>query len=188
MVAKRLVREIEKNAGKLAADLVETLRQDRRASAYADLTDAQYRSVVRDLYSNLGDWLESRTWNKLRKTYEQKGRERFHGGMPLEQLIFSLTETKQLLLDFVRKSLPGDSDERDQELNLIVAISDFFDRAIYHTICGYEDARASKAKADASPKKPAKKTATPAKKARRATAAAEDLGVSRGGDVGETSG
>ena len=151
MVSRRLVLQIEKNANKLATDLVEMLRNDRRAAAYENLSDAQYRGVVRDLYANLGEWLEARTWNKLRKTYEGKGRERFHGGMPLEQLVYSLTQTKHLLIDFVQKSLPGEAEERDQELQLIVAVSDFFDRAIYHTIIGYEDARASKARAKSRP-------------------------------------
>lgn len=193
MVSKKLVREIERNAGKLATDLVEALRHDRRASAYEDLTDAQYRGVVRDLYSNLGDWLESRTWNKLRKTYELKGRERCHGGMPLEQLVYSLTQTKHQLLEFIRKSLPGESSDHDQELNLVLAVSDFFDRAIYHTICGYEDARRTKERVGATAKESstekAKVAPKVARKARKAAAAAhDDLHVSRGGDVGETSG
>ena len=173
MVSRRLVKEIERNADKLAIDLVEALRQDRRAASYENLSDAQYRGVVRDLFANLGDWLASRTWNKLRKTYEAKGRERFHGGMPLQELIYSLTQTKHLLIDFVQKSVPGESSERDQELQLIVSVSEFFDRAIYHTIVGYEDGRTTSAKVRSAAKKPtaqakpAKSTSKSLKKVRR---------------------
>ena len=191
MVSRKLVQTIERNADKLAIDLVETLRQDRRAEAYQDLTDAQYRTVVRDLYSNLGEWLESRTWNKLRSTYEQKGRERMHGGMPLEQLVYSLTKTKQLLLDFIRKSLPGDSSEADQELQLIVAVSDFFDRAIYHTVSGYEDARRTQASArsEEETKAPAAKAAASTHRVSSADApSASEMQVSRAGDIGEHGG
>lgn len=191
MVSRRLVKEIERNADKLAIDLVESLRQDRRAASYENLSDAQYRRVVRDLYANLGEWLESRTWNKLRKTYEAKGRERAAGGMPLEELIYSLTQTKQLLIDFVQKSMPGDVSERDQELQLVVAVSEFFDRAIYHTIVGYEDGRATKAKVrKAKAKKSAEKP--PAKKKKRskkaAVGAGDEMNISRAGDIGEHGG
>lgn len=191
MVSRRLVKEIERNADKLAIDLVESLRHDRRAASYENLSDAQYRRVVRDLYANLGDWLEARTWNKLRKTYEAKGRERVAGGMPLEELIYSLTQTKHLLIDFVQKSMPGDVSERDQELQLVVAISEFFDRAIYHTIVGYEDGRKTKAKVrKAKAKEPVAKKKKPAgKRSKKASAGAGDeINISRGGDIGETSG
>lgn len=190
MVSRRLVLEIERNANKLAIDLVESLRNDGRAASYRNLSDAQYRGVVRDLFSNLGDWLESHAWNKLRKTYEAKGRERYHGGMPLEQLIYSLTKTKQLLIDFVQKSMPGDASERDQELQLIVAISEFFDRAVYHTVVGYEDGRTTQTSVrKAAPSSTARSKAKPAaKRARKKAPASDEMHISRGGDIGETSG
>lgn len=194
MVSKRLVREIERNADKLAIDLVEALRHDDRASAYADLTDHEYRGVVRDLYANLGEWLHTRAWNKMRQTYESKGRKRFNSGMPLEQLVYSLTRTKQMLLDFVRRSLPGEGTELALEMELVLAVSDFFDRAIYHTICGYEDARRSREKAQAEKGKPseAHPRARAVGRAYRVSEekmpSADELQVSRAGDIGETGG
>ena len=192
MISKRLVKAIEKNASKLAVDLVHTVRNDRRAEAYKNLSDAQFQGVVIDLYSNLGQWLQSHTWHKLRTVYERKGRERFHGDLPLEQLVFSLTTTKTLLLDFIRGSLSGDASERDLETELILAVSEFFDRAIYHTIVGYEDGRRTSARAAekraAEPPKPeaAKKRAAP-RPAKKPTTD-EDDHISRGGTIGETAG
>lgn len=192
MISKRLVKAIEKNANKLAVDLVQTVRNDRRAEAYKNLSDAQFQGVVIELYSNLGQWLQSRTWHRLKTLYERKGRERFHGGLPLDQLVFSLTTTKTLLLDFIRGSLAGDASERDLETELILAVSEFFDRAIYHTIVGYEDARgtvgrAAEKRAKEPPKvKSAKKRSAPRR--RKKDASDEDDHVSRGGTIGETSG
>ena len=193
MLSRRMIDEIERNADKLAIDLVETLRHDVRASAYAHLSDNQYRGVVRDLYANLGEWLESRTWNKLRCTYELKGRERFQGEMPLEQLVYSLTKTKQLLLDFIQKSLPGEESERGLELQLVVSVSDFFDRAIYHTICGYEDARRSRDRVRTEPvsgeKREAASVVAAGYAARQSAQPSDDeLNVSRAGDIGEHGG
>ena len=191
MVSRRLVLEIERNAHKLAVDLVEAVRQDRNAEAYRHLTDAQFQGVVLDLYANLGEWLQSRTWNKLRHTYERKGRERCHGTLPLEQLIYSLTKTKTMLLDFIRGSLPGDSSERDMELQLILSVSEFFDRAIYHTIAGYEDARRTSERVSAETAAKPAVISPPIKTAAyagSASVAEGEVHLSRGGDLGEVSG
>jgi hypothetical protein len=191
MISHRLVQAIEKEGHKLAADLVAAVRQDRRAAAYENLSDAQFEGVVFDLYTNLGQWLHSRTWHRLQTVYEKKGRERFHGGMPLEQLVFSLTRTKTMLLDFIRGSIEGDSSERDLEMELILSVSEFFDRAIYHTIVGYEDARNSVAqaaedRADEPAKAPVAQKTAAARREAKSTAGYDDL--SRGGTVGEVSG
>jgi hypothetical protein len=191
MISGRLVKAIEKEGHKLAADLVASVRQDRRAAAYENLSDAQFEGVVLDLYANLGQWLHSRTWHRLQTVYEKKGRERQHGSIPLDQVIFSLTRTKTMLLDFIRGSLEGDGSERDLELELILSVSEFFDRAIYHTIYGYEDARRSAAQAAEDraeqPGKPPKIEMTPAaREESKSTPGYDDL--SRGGTVGEVSG
>ena len=191
MVSKRLIDSIERNAHRLAQDLVESLRQDPHVPAYNSLSDQQYQGVVLDLYGHLGQWLSSRTGHKLEVTYERKGRERFHGGIPLEQILYSLTHTKQNLLDFIRGALPGSADERDLELQLVLSVSEFFDRAVYHTALGYEDARRT---AGAAPDLPtAAETKASVARATEALASTSvpdsDLGqVSRGGDIGETSG
>lgn len=194
MVSRRLVQQIERNADKLAIDLVESLRHDDRAASYANLSDHEYCGVVRDLYANLGEWLHSRTWNKLRRAYELKGRKRFNGGMPLEQVVYSLTKTKQLLLDFIQKSLPGEESERGLELELVVSVSDFFDRAIYHTICGYEDARRARQRPPADAAAVAKRGAGAAAVAAGFAVAEarmpsdDELEVSRAGTIGEHGG
>ncbi len=191
MLSKRLIDSIEQNAHRLAQDLVESLRDDAHVPAYRTLSDQQYQGVVLDLYGHLGQWLSSRAGHKLQVTYERKGRERFHGGIPLEQILYSLTRTKQNLLDFIRTSLPGAADERDLEMQLVLSVSEFFDHAIYFTAVGYEDARHS---AVAAPELP-KASETKASVARATGALAStsvpdsDLGqVSRGGDIGEVSG
>jgi hypothetical protein len=76
-------------------------------------------------------------------------------------------------------------------MELIISISEFFDRAIYHTIAGYEDARRTVLRtADddgLSEGNAVKKPSSPG----RAPASMyldEGITVSRGGDIGESSG
>jgi hypothetical protein len=96
-----------------------------------------------------------------------------------------------LLLDFIRRSIPGDSQDAGPEHELVVAISEFFDEVVYWVAMGYEDAgRAQEAnpaeEAGTSPWVPDSKSEPMTNGALEAVVA--ELPVSRGGDVGETSG
>ena len=106
--------------------------------------------------------------------------------MPLDQLVFALTQTKVTLMDFVRGSIEGEATERDLELELFLAISGFFDRAIYHAVRGFEDARMTALKNPPRPKtKPRRRTNTEREMDKMVDL---DSSVSRGGDIGESSG
>ncbi len=192
MLSRRLIAAVESNAHKLAQDVVEENRKNPILASYSQLSDEQYVRVVQDLYSELGQWLTSRTWHRLQVAYERKGRERFGGGIPLEQLIYSLGHTKRRLLEYIRTAIPGSADERDMELELIMAIDEFFDKAIYHTISGYEDARRLRAEGSSAPAEHeiAASVAKATEKFESPLTGVEGElpSISRAGDVGETSG
>jgi hypothetical protein len=192
VVPRSLVRQIEQHADKLAADVVRTIKSDRRASAYHQLSDQKFEEYALDLYKNLGQWLRSRTWSALETVYERKGRDRYHDGMPLAHVVFAFTKTKAMLLEYIRSSVEGDHSERDMELQLVLTISQFFDRVIYHIVMGYEDAR----RADmAHPKMTDAELLALKKEVQGVRPAglhaeqyASELPMSRSGDVGEVSG
>ena len=192
MIPRTLVRQIEQNADKLAADVVRTIKTDKRALAYHQLSDQKFEEYVLDLYKNLGHWLRSRTWSALETVYERKGRDRYHDGMPLTHVVFAFTETKSMLLDYIRSSVEADTAERDMELQLVITISQFFDRVVYHIIVGYEDAR----RADMAHPKMSDAELLALKKEVQgvrpvgsgARQLVSELPISRSGDVGEVSG
>ncbi|MEX2300439.1 MAG: hypothetical protein WD733_05850 [Bryobacterales bacterium] len=191
MIPRTLVRQIEQNADKLAADVVRTIKSDRRAAAYHQLSDQKFEEYVLDLYQNLGQWLRSRTWSALETIYERKGRDRYHDGMPLSHVVFAFTETKVMLLEYIRSSVEGDQTDRDMELQLVITISQFFDRVIYHIVMGYDDARRA---ALAHPKMSdaellaLKKEAQGVRPKGLHPELVAELPMSRSGDVGEVSG
>jgi hypothetical protein len=192
VIPRTLVRQIEQNADKLAADVVRTIKTDKRAAAYHQLSDQKFEEYVLDLYKNLGYWLHSRTWSALETVYERKGRERYHDGMPLAHVILAFTETKTMLLEYIRSSVEGDSTDRDMELQLIVTISQFFDRVVYHIVVGYEDARcadlAHPKMTDAELLALKKEVQGVRPAARGAQQLVTELPISRSGDMGEVSG
>jgi hypothetical protein len=192
VVPRTLVRQIEQNADKLAADVVRTIKSDQRAAAYHQLSDQKFEEYVLDLYKNLGQWLRSRTWSALETVYERKGRDRYHDGMPLAHVVYAFTKTKAMLLEYIRSSVEGEPSERDMELQLVLTISQFFDRVVCHIVMGYEDAR----RADmAHPKMSDAELLALKKEVQGVHPAgmhpdqfAAELPMSRSGDVGEVSG
>jgi hypothetical protein len=192
VIPRTLVRQIEQNADKLAADVVRSIKADTRAAAYHRLSDQKFEEYVLDLYKNLGHWLRSRTWSALETVYERKGRDRYHDGMPLPHVLFAFTKTKTMLLEYIRSSVEGDATERDMELQLVMTISQFFDRVVYHIAVGYEDAR----RADLAHPKMSDAELLALKKEVQGVRPAgpgarqlvSELPMSRSGDVGEVSG
>lgn len=186
MISRRLVGQIESNASKLAMDVVETVLASGRANSYREkLARDEYYRLVLDLYSHLGSWLHSRSWHKLEFQYENKGRDRFACHMPISEVVYSISQTKARLFAFIRGSMEGDASERDLEVELLLGIAEFFDRAIFHTVHGYEDARrvAADRGCEELP------DSAPALATQASSAPAEgDLSVSRAGEMGELPG
>ena len=63
--------------------------------------------------------------------------------MPLSQVIYALIQSKTHLIDYIRSARAFESAVELYELQeLRHLVSNFFDRAIYYTVCGYERERA----------------------------------------------
>ena len=193
MISKRLVEEIERQAAKLTGELIEAIRREERAETYHAFATEKLRELAADLYQNLGGWLHSRSEFALEQHYVKVGRDRFHFGIPLEQVIFALTFSKAKLLQFINGSIAGDSSELSLELQLVSSISHFFDKVIYHVVVGYEDARKAAQGAQRSVGETRPKVVSKAHRSHTippVEVSEEELNlpISRGGEIGETSG
>jgi len=191
MISQKMIREVQTCADRLTNDLIAVLHTNPRCSSYRNLPTDQLIELKDDLYKNLGRWLSSRSKAAVEARYLKLGRERHLSRVPLSEVIFAQSVTKSMLLDFIRRSIPGDSQDAGPEHELVVAISEFFDEVVYWVAMGYEDAgRAQEAnpaeEAGTSPWVPDSKSEPMTNGALEAVVA--ELPVSRGGDVGETSG
>lgn len=187
MISQKLLCYIEDHAPRLTIDLVNELHSDPRTVGYRVIPAARLTELKSELYRNLSQWLSRRSALALESRYTKLGRERYLYGIPLSQAIFALNRTKSLLLDYIGRATPGTPEELRLEHELVLAISEFFDQATYHSSIGYEDARRAEL---AAPKQAAiEKRPRPNSTAAVAAGIAEiDLHISRGGDVGEVSG
>lgn len=191
MISQRLLRLVQQNADRLANDLIAEVRRDPRTAAYHKLSDEDLHERALDLFHNLGQWLSSRTEYAIQTRYEAFGRRRYQEKIPFSQVLFALTTAKSILMNFIRGAVAAESvSELPLEYELVLAISQFYDKAIYHAAVGYEDA----ARAALTPSRaaePVAAAASPRKPLDREVAVEGhdlELEVSRSGDIGESGG
>ena len=191
MISQKLLRFVQENANRLTTDLVQALQEHPRTYGYRSISPDRLIELKSDLYVNLGKWLSARSKFALESRYRKLGRQRYLDGIPLSHVIHALNLTKTMLLHYIRRALPGDSGELTLEHELVLAISEFFDEAIYFASMGYEDAcRASLASPEQA--EIAKKLSAGIPRLSSALQVEEqgeiDLPISRAGDIGEASG
>ena len=138
MLIARLVALIEDHADELTARLVRRLLEDQRTSEYRRFDEAELGKRAHDVYAHLGHWLEKSSEGRVEEEYFGLGETRHSEGIPLAQVVSALLLTRRNLWQFV-ESMGGDTVlELRQQLDLELLVVRFFDRAIYHTVRGYE--------------------------------------------------
>lgn len=141
MFSTKLVAMIEDHAEQLTAGLIGELQRHPRTSGYHQFSGSELHDRAYDVYRNLGRWLTRGSEREIEARYADLGLRRCREHIPLSQVLFALILTKDHLLDYVRTSGLSDSAlDLYQELELIRVVTQFFDRAIYHTVEGYEAA------------------------------------------------
>ena len=152
MLTTRLIRLIERHAVSLTQAAMHDVLTNERTRSFHQIPTAALEMRVAALYQHLGNWIGDPKEDTVREEYEYWGRTRFHEGIPLSQVIYSVILVKQHLRRFIREHglvafagdrvAPGDLVPVElygiQELNYMVG--DFFDQALYHLARGYEAA------------------------------------------------
>jgi hypothetical protein len=146
MIAYRLVRLIEAHSDQLANGLREKLRNDPRTCGYGDAPTQEFHGRVLEIYQHLGEWLLGRTESDVERRYVEIGRRRSEQGVPLSQLICAINLVKQHLLEYVNSEAVREKPvEVFGELEVLQLLEQFFDRATYYAVVGYERAQAVRA-------------------------------------------
>jgi len=139
MISTRLVAMIEDHAEQLTSGLVRSLEQHPRTGGYHTLPRSELHDRAYDVYHNLSKWVTRGSESEVEASYADLGRRRRQEGIPLDQVVFALLLTKDHLLEYIRTSGLSDSAlDLYQELELLRVVGQFFDRAIYHAVRGYE--------------------------------------------------
>jgi hypothetical protein len=141
MLAARLVRRIEDHAEELTRAVLNDLGSNPRTPAYHRLSLEELHDRVYDVYHHLGRTLGEESEAAIEASYAELGRRRFGEGIPLHEVVYALILTKYHLRDYIRASGIVDSAvDLYQEEDLHIRVGRFFDKAVYFTVKGYEEA------------------------------------------------
>ena len=134
----RLVDLIEDHADELTGRLVSTVREDPRTVGYRQFDDEELGTRAREVYSHLGQWLGKTSEGAVETEYFRLGKIRRAEGIPLSEVVMALLLVRRNLWQFVESQGANTSLELRQQLDLELLVVRFFDRAIFHTVRGYE--------------------------------------------------
>jgi len=150
MLATRLIQLIENHSKSLTQEAMNDLLTDENTRSFRRVSKVELEPRIASLYQNLGKWIGNPNEDDIRQEYEQWGRNRFHQEVPFSDIVYVLILTKKHLRKFIREhglvnfsadrvipeDLVGVELYAIQELNY--RVGDFFDRALYHLVRGYE--------------------------------------------------
>ena len=144
MIALRLVHLIETHSEELAETLTQRLLTSERTRSLRAVPASELHQRCHEVYRNLSDWILSKTEGEIESVYGRLGARRAQQGVDLASLTWALMLTKENLFDFLaREGMHGTAESVFGELELLRSLDQFFDRAIYHAVEGFERATAS---------------------------------------------
>jgi len=150
MLANRLIQLIENQTESLTKEALNDILTNESTASFRKLPIGELKPRVAALYENLSKWIGNPNQEQIRQEYEDWGRTRFRQGIPFSEIVYALMLIKKHLRKFIREhGLVEFSGDRVtphelvpvelyaiQELNYLVG--DFFDKALYHLVRGYE--------------------------------------------------
>ena len=183
MDSAELARTIQSEARPLIEGLYTELRSNFGTSHYHRLSNDDLFRRGQAVYLQLADWLASHDEAAIRRLGENLGKQRFAEGIPLGQVVLALILEEKHLWAYLKERTGSDAYRPDERLHQ--AVSEYFQKTIYSTARGFEESLAlSNQRARRSAPEAAGKVMTKAD----AIKAEGEMGVSRGGDVGEQGG
>src|SRR6201997_496608 len=140
MLGMKLVRLIEAHSDELSQGVVDVIRTSERTSDFRAISREDLQRRVSEVYRNLGDWLLQKTESEIAGRFKAVATRRAAEGIRLPQFVWALTLTRDHLLHFLRHEAFADNIVAlHGELELHQLLDQFFDRAVYHSILGYEE-------------------------------------------------
>lgn len=141
MLAMRLVKLIEAHSGELCRDLTEQIGKSERTSDFRRIPAEELRLAASEVYRNLGEWLLQKTESDIEARFRAVAARRAAEGIRLHQFVWALLLSRDRLWHFLRhQSLAANVVALYGELELQRLLNQFFDRAIYYAVLGYEEA------------------------------------------------
>ena len=137
MPSNGLIELIDKHTEGLTQAAFKDLLMNPRTPAFRGVPREQAAGRVTALYRSLARWLADHDDDAVRAAHEDWGRTRFDQRIPISEIVYGVLVAKGHLRQYAR-------DHGLAELQTLEpAIGEFFDRALYYLVRGYEMRAAS---------------------------------------------
>ena len=130
---------IESRSDEIIASVIAHIRREPELSHYTPQLDSELREFGRNLLQNLGHWLTSGQESEIAARYENIGKRRYAGKIPLYESVHAFCIVRQRVLEFVEEHVFNkntlqlyEQEELDRRLGR------FFDLLTVHLVKGYE--------------------------------------------------
>jgi len=141
-IAARLVKVIESNSDRLSKNLLESVLKSERTTEMRRIDSPELLQRAKEIYGDLGGWLLNKTEADIELRYKQVGERLAQMGIPVSHWVWSLALGRQQLWGLLQtEAFPEGAFEVFGHLELVQTLDQFFDRAVYHGIVGFEAAR-----------------------------------------------
>jgi hypothetical protein len=138
MLGSRLVGLIERHSNELSDGLATKLCNSSRTADFRKIPPDELAEGAHEIYSNLSDWLLTKTESDVELRYTAIGTRRAAQGIALAQLVWGILMSKEHLWAFLqREGFVTGPVEVFGELELLQLLDQFFDRAMYYAVVGY---------------------------------------------------
>ena len=139
MLLPNLMHNVEVKADRLADELLNDVATNPRTRSLHQIGRDELRRATYDLYHNLSRWLAAQDEGHIEVAYTARGQEHAQRGIPLEEVVYAQVLAKRHLWNYIRlNDMAETALELYQEEELALLIGDFFDKALYHTVRGYQ--------------------------------------------------
>jgi len=141
MVGLQLMRLIEQHSEELSDGLTAKLRECERTSDFRNVSAADLHRATVEVYRNLGEWLLRKSEAEVEARFRPLAARRAAEGIGLHQFVWALRTSRNHLWSYLRSHAFADNVVALYgEMELQQLLNQFFDRAIYYGVLGYQEA------------------------------------------------
>jgi hypothetical protein len=138
MLGLKLVHLIERHSEELAHGLIRQLRESERTCDFRNVPPEELHQAAAEVYRNLGEWLLQKRESDVGNRFRVIAARRAIQGVGLHQFVWALVISRNHLWQFLQREAFADNIvELYGELELQRMLNQFFDRAMYYAILGY---------------------------------------------------
>jgi hypothetical protein len=140
--ARKFIDHIDTHADHLCNEFMQKIKSSERCGALLQKVPAEeQRQSTREIYQNLTDWLLTKCDSVTEERYVNLGIRRAQQGVPLSSLFWAVCTTREYFWEYTeRETLLENPADFWGGVRLLRSLDEFFDRALYFVIVGYETA------------------------------------------------